>query len=74
MRRVDLLQDRHIITVEELEFGARLAAWLDQHEAKWMAEGARRGRPPSKEQSNNRMMWRDMVEEQEWERFYGGVC
>ena len=71
MRRIDLLQDRHIITVEELEFSVRLAAWLDQHEAKWMAEDVRRGRPPSKEQLNNRMMWRDMVEEQEWERFYG---
>jgi hypothetical protein len=56
-----------------LEFGARLAAWLDQHEAKWMAEDAHRGRPPSKKQLNDRMMWRDMVEEQEWERFYG-VC
>jgi hypothetical protein len=73
MRRIDLLQERHIITVEELEFGARLAAWLDQHEAKWMAEDARRGQPPSKEQLSNRTMWRDMVEEQEWERFYG-VC
>lgn len=69
MRRIDLLQERHIITVEELEFGARLAAWLDQHEAKWMAEDARRGRLPSKEQLDNRMMWWNMVEEQAWEGF-----
>jgi hypothetical protein len=65
------MRERRIITAEELEFGARLAAWIDQHEAKWQAEDRRRGRPPTKQEQQYRGMWRDMVEEQEWERFYG---
>jgi hypothetical protein len=73
MRRIDLMRERRIITVEELEFGAKLTAWLDQHEAKWQAEDRRRGQPPTKQEQQYRGMWRDMVEEQEWERFYGVV-
>jgi hypothetical protein len=71
MRRIDLMRERHIITVEELEFGARLAAWLDRQEAEWQGNHMRRGRPATKEERDNWAMWRDMVEGQEWERFYG---
>jgi hypothetical protein len=73
MRRSDLMHDRHIITIEELEFGAKLTAWLDQHEAKWLAKHARRGRPPTKDEWNHFAIWQAMTEEHEWERFYGPV-
>ena len=33
----------------------------------------RRGRPPTKQERQYFAMWRDMVEEQEWDRFYGPV-
>lgn len=73
MRRIDLAQTRLIMTAEELEFAARLDAWLDQQEAEWQAQRARRGRPPSKQEWQYFAMWQAMVEEREWERFYGPV-
>jgi hypothetical protein len=69
MRRIDLMQERRIITVEELEFDARLAAWLDQQEAKWQAEHERRGRSATLQEQQNWEIWRDTIVEQEWEQF-----
>jgi hypothetical protein len=71
MRRIDLMQERHIISVEELEFDAKLTVYKDRQEAKWQAEDARRGHPPSEVERDNRLMWQQMVEEWEWDRFYG---
>jgi hypothetical protein len=73
MRRIDLVRERRIITVEELEFAAKLTLYKDQQEARWQAEDIRRGRPPSEAERDNRLMWQQMVEEWEWDRFYGAV-
>jgi hypothetical protein len=70
MRRIDLMRERHIITVEELEFAAKLAGYIDRQEAKWTAEDRRCGRPPTQGERNNRLLWQYMVEEGEWEKFY----
>jgi hypothetical protein len=58
MRRIDLMRQRRIITVEELEFGARLAGYIDQQETKWIAQDKRRGRLPTKQERDNRALWR----------------
>jgi hypothetical protein len=71
MCRDDLMQHRRIITVEELEFSAKLAAYLDRHEAAWQAKNIRRGRPATMQERQDFDMWRYMVEEEEWERFCG---
>jgi hypothetical protein len=71
MRRIDLARERRIITVEELEFEARLAVWLDRREAEWQSKNLRRGRSPTKQEQQNFDLWRSVAEEQERERFYG---
>jgi hypothetical protein len=71
MRRSDLMQKRDVVTVEELEFRAKLAAYLDRHEANWEADDQRCGRPPTRDERNNRAMWQNMIEEQAWDQFYG---
>jgi len=60
-----------MITVAQLGFQARLRPYIDKQQAKWEAEDARRGWPPSQQVLDGRWLWEARVEETEWERFYG---
>jgi hypothetical protein len=55
----------------ELEFDAKLREVIDTQFAKWEAEDARRGKPPNVHQVNDRLLWESMIEDTEWDRFYG---
>jgi hypothetical protein len=51
--------------------GAKLREFIDRQIARWEAEDARKGGPPTEEERNNRWLWEAMTEETEWDRFYG---
>jgi hypothetical protein len=55
----------------ELLFAARLQEYIDRARAKWEAEDARKGRPPTKRELDNRWLWEAMIEDTEWENFHG---
>jgi hypothetical protein len=59
------------ITADELVFEARLREFIDRQIAEWKAEDARKGRPPTEQERDNRWLWEVMTEETEWEHFYG---
>jgi hypothetical protein len=59
------------IGAEELRFAALLQEQIDKVQAKWEAGDLRRGRPPSQRERNDRWLWENMIQETEWDRFFG---
>jgi hypothetical protein len=60
-----------MITADELRFNAELEAYLDRQRAKWDAEDAKRGAPPTKHMLDERWLWEAMIEDTAWDDFYG---
>ena len=59
------------LRADELLFAASLQKFIDVARAKWEADDERRGRVPDEQTIGNRMLWEAMIEDTEWDKFYG---
>jgi hypothetical protein len=58
-------------TLPELKLDAAIRDHIEAQRARWEAEDVRHGHPPSRRLRDDRWMWETMIEETEWDHFYG---
>lgn len=59
------------ITAALLAHEEKVQQHIDRCRAKWEAEDAKRGRPPTDRERYERLMYEIMIEDTEWDRFIG---